>query len=66
MKAVGFSILLRLAKRRMVAPGTGVITNAKAQRWDTQGRKYARWVLIYLSVMDSRLQKSKRQGKEIN
>lgn len=53
MGAVGFSILLRLAER-MVAPGTGVITNAKAQRWDPQGRKYARWVLIHLSVMDSR------------
>lgn len=54
MEAVGFSVLLRLAKRRMVAPGTGVITNAKAQRWVTQGRKYARWVLIHLSVMESR------------
>lgn len=63
----GFSITFRSAERRIVIPGKGVATNAKAQRWETQGRRYAKWAIIYLPVHNGWCtQKSRRQGEEIN
>lgn len=62
LEEVGFSMMFRSAERkRTVAAGKGVATNAEDHRWETQGTRYAEWVLTYLCVCNGwHIQKRRR------